>query len=104
MADGDTVAVLLTTLPRYQAVRDARADHWGWPRILREAATSPPMRRSSKARSRATPRCGIRAPAIGSLATARRCTCTVDGRSEDSGGMTLDEIARMMRDSAHGRP
>lgn len=98
MADGDTVRVLLATLPR---IRDGLAPALllgGWPRILRDgknvAADAPTVEgtisRNAEMRHPRT--------AVGfSRDSTTLILLTVDGRSENSGGMTLIELADMMR-------
>jgi hypothetical protein len=98
MADGDTVKILLATLPRIQRRAAPVMIIGGWPRILRdgenvaaEAATVEGTL-SGNAESR-HPR-----TAVGfSRDSSTLLMLTVDGRSENSGGMTLIELADMMR-------
>ncbi len=98
MADGDTVRVLLATLPR---IRDGAAPMMlvgGWPRILRDgvnvagdaAVVEGTISRNAEMRHPRT--------AVGfSRDSSTLFILTVDGRSENSGGMTLVELADMMR-------
>jgi len=97
MADGDTVRVLLTTLPR-AGVGSPVVLIGGWPRILRDgrdvAVDAPTVEgtisRNAEARH---PR-----SAIGfSRDSATLFLLVVDGRSQKSVGMTLVELAAIMR-------
>lgn len=97
MADGDTVKILLATLPRI--TRELAMVVGGWPRILRdgqniagEAATlEGTLSRNAESRHPRT--------AIGfSRDSSTLFLLTVDGRSENSGGMTLIELATVMRE------
>ena len=97
MADGDTVKILLAALPRI--TRELAMVVGGWPRILRdgqniagEAATlEGTLSRNAESRHPRT--------AIGfSRDSSTLFLLTVDGRSENSGGMTLIELATVMRE------
>ncbi len=99
MADGDTVKVLLATLPRIPHGATPLMLIGGWPRILRdgaivagESATEEgTLSRNAEARHPRT--------AIGfSRDSSTLFLLTVDGRSENSGGMTLVELAGLMRE------
>jgi len=99
MAEGDTVKVLLTTLPRTPGGRAPSMIVGGWPRILRDgeniaadaATIEGTLSRNAEARHPRT--------AIGfSRDSTRLFVLTVDGRSENSGGMTLIELGRFMRE------
>ena len=99
MADGDTVRVLLATLPRTPHGATPMMIIGGWPRILRdgvvvagEAATEEgTISRNAEQRHPRT--------AIGfSRDSSTLLLLTVDGRSENSGGMTLLELAAVMRE------
>ena len=99
MADGDTVKVLLATLPRIQHGATPVMMLGGWPRILRdgvivagESATEEgTISRNAEQRHPRT--------AIGfSRDSSTLLVLTVDGRSENSGGMTLVELAGVMRE------
>lgn len=97
MADGDTVGVLLTTRPRLP--RDSpRILVGGWPRILRDGedvAGDAPTVEGTISRN-----AELRHPrtAIGfSRDSATLFLLTVDGRSTRSLGVTLRELARLMR-------
>ena len=98
MREGDTVKVLLTTLPRlpHDAVPILLVG--GWPRILRsgrnvagEAATvEGTISHNAELRHPRT--------AVGfSRDSATLLLLTVDGRSSRSAGMTLVELASLMR-------
>lgn len=96
--DGDTVKVLLATLPRIKHGATPSALIGGWPRILKngvnvaaEAATvEGTLSRNAEARHPRT--------AIGfSRDSSRVYLLTVDGRSENSGGATLIELAGLLR-------
>jgi hypothetical protein len=98
MADGDTVKVLLATSPRIQHGAVPATIIGGWPRILRDgqnvagdAATAEgTISRNAEMRHPRT--------AVGfSRDSSMLFLLTVDGRSESSGGMTLAELATMMR-------
>ncbi len=98
MADGDTVKVLLATIPRLRPSATPSLIIGGWPRILRDgnvvAADAPitegTISRNAEARH---PR-----SAIGfSRDSTTLYLLAVDGRSEKSVGATLVELARLMR-------
>ena len=98
MADGDTVKVLLTTLPHLQGTAAPALVIGGWPRILHDGiditADAPSVEgtlsRNAEMRHPRT--------AVGfSRDSSTLYLFTVDGRSENSGGMTLTELAAMMR-------
>ena len=98
MAEGDTVKVLLATSPRLRHGAAPTMIVGGWPRILRDgqnvAAESPTVEgtisRNAEMRHPRT--------AVGfSRDSSMLFLLTVDGRSESSGGMTLAELAAMMR-------
>jgi hypothetical protein len=98
MADGDTVKVLLTTLPRTPTGAAPTMVIGGWPRILRngvsvaqDAATvEGTISRNAEMRHPRT--------AVGfSRDSATLYLLTVDGRSQASVGVTLVELARIMR-------
>lgn len=98
MADGDTVKVLLATVPRIPHGFVPAVIVGGWPRILRdgqniagEAATiEGTLSRNAETRHPRT--------AIGfSRDSTTLFLFTVDGRSENSGGMTLVEMADYLR-------
>lgn len=98
MADGDTVRVLLTTLPR---MPNGKAPAWlvgGWPRILRDgvnvagdaATVEGTISRNAEVRHPRT--------SIGYSRDGKKVwLMVVDGRSKDSAGMTLVELADAMR-------
>jgi hypothetical protein len=98
MVEGDTVKVLLATLPRLRRGAVPALLIGGWPRILRdgenvagEAATVEGT--LSRNAEMVHPR-----TAIGfSRDSATLLLLTVDGRSENSGGVTLVDLARIMR-------
>ena len=99
MADGDTVKILLTTLPRVPRGRAPAMIVGGWPRILRDgeniagdaATLEGTLSRNAESRHPRT--------AIGfSRDSSTLLLLTVDGRSENSGGMTLVELANVMRE------
>jgi hypothetical protein len=98
MADGDTVRVLLATLPRLHNGITPAMLLGGWPRILRDgknvaadaATVEGTISRNAEMRHPRT--------AVGfSRDSTTLFILTVDGRSENSGGMTLVELANMMR-------
>jgi hypothetical protein len=99
MADGDTVKVLLATLPRIPRGTTPLMIIGGWPRILRDgenvagesATVEGTLSRNAEARHPRT--------AVGfSRDSSTLLVVTVDGRSENSGGMTLIELANVMRE------
>ncbi len=99
MGEGDTVKVLLATLPRIPRGTTPAMIIGGWPRILRDgenvAAESGTVEgtlsRNAEARHPRT--------AVGfSRDSSTLLLLTVDGRSENSGGMTLVELANVMRE------
>ncbi len=96
--EGDTVKVLLATLPRIKHGATPSVLIGGWPRILQhgvnvagDAATvEGTLSRNAEARHPRT--------AIGfSRDSSRVYLVTVDGRSENSGGATLIELAGLLR-------
>ena len=98
LAEGDTVRVLLSTLPRLLGYGPPRVLVGGWPRLLqdgvivaRDAATlEGTISRNAEARHPRT--------AIGYAKNSRTLwLVTVDGRSAASVGMTLVELAEVMR-------
>ena len=99
MADGDTVKILLATLPRIARGAAPVTIIGGWPRILcdgqnvaGDAATlEGTLSGNAEARHPRT--------AVGfSRDSSTLIILTVDGRSESSGGMTLVELANVMRE------
>jgi hypothetical protein len=99
MGDGDTVKVLLATLPRIPRGAAPAMIIGGWPRILRDgesvagesATIEGTLSRNAEARHPRT--------AVGfSRDSSTLFVLTVDGRSENSGGMTLVELASVMRE------
>ena len=99
MADGDTIKVLLATLPRPPRGAAPAMLLGGWPRILRDgenvaadaATMEGTLSRNAESRHPRT--------AIGfSRDSSTLLLLTVDGRSENSGGMTLVELATVMRE------
>jgi len=99
MGDGDTVKVLLATLPRIPRGMSPVMIIGGWPRILRDgenvagesATIEGTLSRNAEARHPRT--------AVGfSRDSSTLFVLTVDGRSENSGGMTLVELASVMRE------
>ena len=99
MGDGDTVKVLLATSPRIPRGAAPVMIIGGWPRILRDgenvagesATMEGTISRNAEARHPRT--------AVGfSRDSSTLFVLTVDGRSENSGGMTLVELASVMRE------
>lgn len=98
MADGDTIKVLLATLPHIDHGETPALLIGGWPRILRDgknvaadaATVEGTISRNAEMRH---PRTAVGYSRDGSTLFL----LTVDGRSESSGGMTLIELADMMR-------
>ena len=99
MADGDTVKILLATLPRIARGVVPAMLIGGWPRILRDgenvAADAATLEGTLSGNAEARhPR-----TAVGfSRDSSTLLLLTVDGRSENSGGMTLVELANVMRE------
>jgi len=97
MPDGDTIRVVLTTLPRTGA-GSLTALFGGWPRILhdgRDVAVDAPTLEGTISRNAETrhPR-----SAIGfSRDSSTVYLLVVDGRTQKSVGMTLVELAALMR-------
>ncbi|MEP6620127.1 MAG: phosphodiester glycosidase family protein [bacterium] len=98
MAEGDTVKVLLATLPRPPHGATPAMLVGGWPRLLRDGVnvagdaptTEGTISRNAEMRHPRT--------AVGfSRDSTTLFILTVDGRSENSGGMTLSELATTMR-------
>ena len=98
MADGDTIRILLATLPRSPFGGSMSLIVGGWPRILRDgddvaldaATVEGTISRNAEARHPRT--------AIGfSRDSATLMLVVVDGRSERSVGVTLVELAVLMR-------
>ncbi|MEO8335152.1 MAG: phosphodiester glycosidase family protein [bacterium] len=98
MVDGDTVKVLLTTMPRTPTGAPPRMIIGGWPRILRDgvsvagdaATVEGTISRNAEVRHPRT--------AVGfSRDRATLYILTVDGRSQASVGVTLVELAGIMR-------
>ena len=98
MADGDTVRVLLATLPRTPRGAAPMMIIGGWPRILRDgedvtgdaASVEGTISRNAELRHPRT--------AVGfSRDSTTLYILTVDGRSEKSVGVTLGELAGIMR-------
>jgi len=98
MVDGDTVKILLATLPRLSPSASPTLIIGGWPRILRNGevvvAEAPvqegTISRNAEARHTRT--------AIGfSRDSSTLYLLAVDGRQEASVGMTLAELAALMR-------
>ena len=98
IADGDTVRVLLATLPRLARGRSPALLVGGWPRLLRDGrnvAGDAPIVEGTISRNAETrhPR-----TAIGfSRDSTTLYVLAVDGRSAKSVGMTLVELADLMR-------
>lgn len=98
MAEGDTVRVLLGVLPRLPGGRAPALIVGGWPRILRDGRTvaaDAPVVEGTISRN-----AEIRHPrtAVGySRDGATLIIVAVDGRSATSVGMTLVELAALMR-------
>lgn len=98
MAAGDTVKVLLATLPRMPSGSAPSLVIGGWPRILRNGVSI--AAQSATLEGTISRNAEIRHPrtAVGfSRDGATLYILTVDGRSEVSVGMTLVELARIMR-------
>jgi hypothetical protein len=98
MAEGDTIKVLLTTLPRLSRGATPSLIVGGWPRILRDgenvagdaATIEGTISRNAEMQHPRT--------AVGfSRDSATLFLLTVDGRSQKSVGVTLVDLARIMR-------
>jgi len=99
MSDGDTVKVLLATVPRIPRSAAPRLIIGGWPRILRDGV--PIANEAATLEGTISRNAEMRHPrtAIGfSRDSSMLLLFTVDGRSENSGGMTLIELANVMRE------
>jgi hypothetical protein len=99
MAEGDTVRVLLGTLPRVAHGAAPRTLIGGWPRILRDGVDV--TRDAATLEGTLSRNAEMRHPrtAVGiSRDGATLILFVVDGRSENSGGMTLGELAGVMRE------
>ena len=97
MSDGDTVKVLLATVPRIPRSAAPRLIIGGWPRILRDGV--PIANEAATLEGTLSRNAEMRHPrtAIGfSRDSSMLLLFTVDGRSENSGGMTLIELANVM--------
>ena len=98
LADGDTVKLVLTTLPRPLHGASPSLVVGGWPRILRDGvnvASEAPVVEGTISRN-----AEVRHPrtAIGfSRDSTTLFVMVVDGRSAKSAGVTLVELANMMR-------
>lgn len=96
MADGDTVKVVLSTLPRTS--NPLRVLVGGWPRLLRDGvnvvAAAPTVEGTiSRNAEMKHPR-----TAIGfSRDSSMLYVLAIDGRSENNGGVTLQDLANIMR-------
>ena len=98
LADGDTVRVLLATLPRVAHDVVPRMLIGGWPRILRDGVDI--TRSAATLEGTLSRNAELRHPrtAVGiSRDGATLLLFVVDGRSENSGGMTLGEMAGELR-------
>jgi hypothetical protein len=98
MADGDTIRILLATLPRPAHGAVPAMIIGGWPRILRDGENV--ANDASTVEGTLSGNAEARHPrtAVGfSRDSSTLLLLTVDGRSENSGGMTLVELADMMR-------
>lgn len=98
MADGDTVKILLTTVPHIAHGSAPAMIIGGWPRILRDGENM--AADASTVEGTLSGNAEARHPrtAVGfSRDSSTLLLLTVDGRSENSGGMTLVELADMMR-------
>jgi hypothetical protein len=98
MADGDTVRVLLSTLPRLPAGHPPAMLVGGWPRILKDGSSV--TAEASIVEGTISRNAEMRHPRTGvgfSRDSSTLFLVTVDGRSENSGGMTLAELATLFR-------
>jgi hypothetical protein len=98
MADGDTVRVLLATLPRLRGSALPSMLIGGWPRILRDGAEV--ASEAASVEGTISRNAEMRHPrsAIGfSRDSSTLYLLTVDGRSTTSVGVTLTELAGIMR-------
>jgi exopolysaccharide biosynthesis protein len=98
MAEGDSVKVLLATLPRVARGAAPAMLIGGWPRILRDGKNVAVDAATLEGTISGNAEMRHPRTAVGfSRDSATLFLLTVDGRSENSGGMTLDELARTMR-------
>jgi len=98
MRDGDTVRVLLATLPRLAHGTTPRLLIGGWPRILRDGANV--AADAATVEGTISRNAEVRHPRTSIGFSRDRRTVfllAVDGRSEKSVGMTLVELAAFMR-------
>ena len=96
--DGDTIKVLLATVPRIRHGAKPAMLIGGWPRILQDGANVAPE--AATVEGTLSRNAEVRHPrtAIGfSRDSSRVYLLTVDGRSENSVGITLIELAALMR-------
>jgi hypothetical protein len=99
MGEGDTVKILLATLPRITRGATPTMIIGGWPRVLRDGDNV--ADESATAEGTLSRNAEVRHPrtAVGfSRDSSTLFVLTVDGRSENSGGMTLVELANVMRE------
>ena len=98
MAEGDTVKILLTTLPRLAGGAAPAMVIGGWPRILRDGEDVAAL--SATLEGTISRNAEIRNPRT-ALGVSRDASTlyllTVDGRSQTSVGVTLVELAAIMR-------
>jgi hypothetical protein len=98
LREGDTVRVLLTTLPRLFDQRPPSLLIGGWPRILRDGDIVAQDARTLEGTISRNAELRHPRTAIGfSRDSATLYLLAVDGRSEGSVGMTLVELATLMR-------
>lgn len=97
-SDGDTIKVLLGTIPRIQHGAKPALLIGGWPRILQDGASV--AAEAATIEGTISRNAEVRHPrsAIGfSRDSSRVYLLTVDGRAESSVGITLIELAALMR-------
>lgn len=98
MREGDTVRVLLTTLPRPPRGGAPSLLIGGWPRILSDGKDVAPEAPTVEGTISRNAEMKHPRTAIGfSRDSSTLYLLTVDGRSENSGGTTLSELADLMR-------
>ena len=97
MADGDTVRVVLTTLPRSRGGAP-KLLIGGWPRILRDGENVAPEAPTVEGTISRNAEVKHPRTAIGfSRDSSMLYLLTVDGRSEQSVGVTLTDLAELMK-------
>jgi hypothetical protein len=98
MRDGDTINVLLTTLPRLRNGAGPSLVIGGWPRILRDGINVAADARTLEGTISRNAEMKHPRTAVGfSRDSSTLFLVAVDGRSHSSVGVTLDELASLMQ-------